>query len=223
MARSLNFKGVKEGIKVTFGAFLPPVDDVISDLEDAAGGVLTMPLFFDFGALPITRRWVAELYHRLITELNVTVTGFTAESEEGGMVLAGMGFNDAPESRRKAAEVSTAIVSKALRTGQVLEHDGDVVLVGDLHTGAEIHATGNICVLGQLKGVVHAGCDGDDSKSVISLRYLANQIRIGSKVSAIREISECPWWGKGVTIHLVNGNFVAKELKLEKGTDNARL
>lgn len=218
----LAFKGVKDGIKVTFGDLLPTVDQVVAELE-VAGNLLTLPLFFDFGALPITRRWMADLYGRLITELNVTVTGFTAESEEGGLVLAGMGFNDAPQTRRSTVENSTAILSKALRTGQLLEHDGDVVLVGDLHTGAEICATGNVIVLGQLKGLVHAGCAGDDSKYVISLRYLANQIRIGGKVSVIREPAECPWWGKGVNVHLKNGVFAASELKLEKGVENARL
>ena len=48
----------------------------------------------------------------------------------------------------------------SLRNGQKIEFDGSVVVVGDVNPGAEIKATGNIIVLGQLKGMAHAGCKG---------------------------------------------------------------
>ncbi len=44
-----------------------------------------------------------------------------------------------------------------LRSGQVLEFDTSVVILGDINAGAQVVSTGNVVILGALNGNVYAG------------------------------------------------------------------
>lgn len=77
----------------------------------------------------------------------------------------------------------TKFVNGTLRSGQVVEYDGNIVIVGDVNPGALIQAKGNIIVLGVLRGVAHAGTDGN-LKSIVASYYLQpTQLRIGDKIT----------------------------------------
>lgn len=60
----------------------------------------------------------------------------------------------------------------SLRNGQKIEFEGSVIVVGDVNPGAEIKAGGNIIILGQLKGMAHAGCKGM-TDAFVSAIYMA--------------------------------------------------
>lgn len=47
------------------------------------------------------------------------------------------------------------VAEKSLRSGEVLESRGDVIVYGDVNPGALIKANGNITVVGALRGVAH--------------------------------------------------------------------
>lgn len=46
----------------------------------------------------------------------------------------------------------------SLRSGQKLETEGSLVILGDVNSGAEVMASDNIVVLGALRGLAHARC-----------------------------------------------------------------
>lgn len=77
-----------------------------------------------------------------------------------------------------------------LRGGQKLIHNGDVIILGRVHIGAEVHAKGHVIVLGKLGGLVHAGCDGDNSVSVVAYSLESSQVRIGTKAGMIDKTSD---------------------------------
>ena len=64
-----------------------------------------------------------------------------------------------------------------LRSGQSLESDASVVVVGDVNPGASVCAKGNVVVLGCAKGYLSAGCDGDDHAFVAALDMQPMQIQ----------------------------------------------
>ncbi len=70
-----------------------------------------------------------------------------------------------------------------LRSGQVLESDTSVIILGDVNPGAKIISAGNVVVLGALKGTVYAGVNGDDSTFVVALEMSPVQIRIGDTIA----------------------------------------
>ncbi len=70
-----------------------------------------------------------------------------------------------------------------LRSGQVLESDASIVILGDVNPGAKIISAGNVVVLGSLKGTVYAGLCGDYSSFVVALDMYPVQIRIADIIA----------------------------------------
>ena len=70
-----------------------------------------------------------------------------------------------------------------LRNGMSMEFDGSLVILGDVNPGAEVKATGNILILGALKGIAHAGCKGNTDAFVFALSLIPVQLRIGNIIT----------------------------------------
>ncbi len=77
-----------------------------------------------------------------------------------------------------------------LRSGQRIDHDGNVVVIGDVNPGAEIRATGDIAVMGALRGLAHAGANGNVEVSVIAFRLAPTQLRIADTIGRPPENSD---------------------------------
>ena len=65
-----------------------------------------------------------------------------------------------------------------MRSGVILDHPGNLVVVGDVNPGAEVRAGGNIVILGRLRGIAHAGI-GREHGFILALRLEPQQLRIG--------------------------------------------
>ncbi len=72
-----------------------------------------------------------------------------------------------------------------IRSGQRIETDYTMVVFGDVNSGAEIVAGGDIVVLGTLRGVAHAGAyeESGGGRVIMALNLQATQLRIGSVIS----------------------------------------
>ena len=67
-----------------------------------------------------------------------------------------------------------------LRSGDCLEHDATVVVLGDVNPGARIRAAGDVIVWGRLRGMAHAGCRGDAAACIAALQLQPQQVRIAA-------------------------------------------
>ena len=74
-------------------------------------------------------------------------------------------------------------IQRTLRSGYNLTCHGHVSVLGDVNPGAEIIAGGNIIVWGRLRGLVHAGAEGDESAIVCSLDLMPTQLRIAGHIA----------------------------------------
>jgi len=70
-----------------------------------------------------------------------------------------------------------------LRSGDHLETSGSVLLLGDVNPGARISAAGHVLVWGRLRGVAHAGCQGDNFARIVALQLRPLQLRIAGAVA----------------------------------------
>lgn len=70
-----------------------------------------------------------------------------------------------------------------LRSGQVLESETSIIVIGDVNPGARIVSKGNIIVLGSLKGTVFAGATGNTNSFVLALDMNPVQIRIADTIA----------------------------------------
>ena len=80
----------------------------------------------------------------------------------------------------------------SLRSGQKMESEGSLVILGDVNSGAEVMASDNIVVLGALRGLAHAGAKGN-KQAIISAGLLDTvQIRIANVIKEIDRDEEPP-------------------------------
>ncbi len=70
-----------------------------------------------------------------------------------------------------------------LRSGQVLESETSIIILGDINPGATVVSKGNVVVLGALKGTVHAGATGNVQTFVAALNMNPVQIRIADFIA----------------------------------------
>lgn len=73
----------------------------------------------------------------------------------------------------------------SLRSGQRLEVDSSIVIIGDVNAGAEVIATDNIVVIGNLRGLAHAGAKGNKEAIIAASTLDAVQLRISNIVKEI--------------------------------------
>lgn len=66
-----------------------------------------------------------------------------------------------------------------LRSGQQVESESSLIILGDVNPGAKVVAKGNIVILGALKGIAYAGAGGNDRCFVAALEMDPVQIKIG--------------------------------------------
>ena len=78
----------------------------------------------------------------------------------------------------------------SLRSGQRLEFEGSIVVLGDVNGGAEVVARDNIVVLGILRGLAHAGAKGNKKAIIAASSIEAPQIRISNIVKEMEKEEE---------------------------------
>ena len=91
---------------------------------------------------------------------------------------------------RKIEESVTKLHNGSLRSGNRLEFEGSIVILGDINAGAEVIAEDNIIVLGVIRGLAHAGANGNKRAIIAANAIEAPQIRIADIVRELEKKEE---------------------------------
>lgn len=75
----------------------------------------------------------------------------------------------------------------AVRSGQRIEYEGSIVVLGDVNGGAEIIAGDNVIVVGVLRGLAHAGASGNKKAIIAAASIDCKQIRIADIIKEMEE------------------------------------
>jgi len=87
--------------------------------------------------------------------------------------------------KRDVGKSETTFHRGSLRSGQRLEVEGSIVIIGDVNSGAEVIAEENIAVIGNLRGLAHAGAKGNKDAVIAASSLDVVQIRISNIVREI--------------------------------------
>lgn len=90
---------------------------------------------------------------------------------------------------KEIEDSKTKFYKTSLRSGQKIEYEGSVVILGDVNGGAEVVAEDNIVILGILRGLAHAGAKGNKKAIIAANRIESPQIRI-SNIIKEKQIAE---------------------------------
>jgi len=214
-------KGAGYGIRMIFPE-AGNEDKLLSDLEKLFGEASLLSgnlgVVLDFQGRRVSRFFIQKLLSDFIWSRKIHVLSWISLDGETLDDLRSMGVatgEPVPERSGKKEKTSggSLFLPRSLRSGQRVEHEGDVIVIGHVNDGAEVFASGSICVWGRLKGLAHAGLDGGEDHTVVAGLFEAKQVRVGGKVSSSLG-SSMEWWGKPVIITLENNSLVVRELKL---------
>ena len=98
-------------------------------------------------------------------------------------------LQEPPSSSERSLSGSTADPSAlsihrgTLRSGDHLQVEGSLLVLGDVNPGAKVSAGGDVCVWGRLRGVAHAGCRGNGDARIVALQLRPLQLRIAGAVA----------------------------------------
>lgn len=99
-----------------------------------------------------------------------------------------LGLHGIKKSFDKEIESSdTKFYRGSVRSGQRIEHEGSIVILGDVNDGAEIIAGDNVIVVGVLRGLAHAGAKGNKKGIIAAASIESKQIRIADIIKEIVE------------------------------------
>ncbi|MWC28750.1 septum site-determining protein MinC [Paenibacillus sp. MMS18-CY102] len=171
----ITIKGVKEGLvfllddRCEFSALL---DELHYKLEKTHQQLLSGPLIHvhvKLGSRETTEDEKDRIKSVLRQRGNLLVQSIQSEAEQ--------------ESAANSNKQEMKVMSGIIRSGQVITHDGSLLLLGDLHPGGSIICTGDIYVMGTLAGMAHAGAEGNADAIIASSLLRPTQLRIAEVIS----------------------------------------
>ncbi|MBN2984848.1 septum site-determining protein MinC [Cohnella algarum] len=86
-------------------------------------------------------------------------------------------------------------IAAIVRSGQTIELVGDLLLIGDVNPGGTVRCTGDIYIMGALRGIAHAGYPDGTGAIIAASRMTPTQLRIADVISRPPEewTSSEPW------------------------------
>jgi len=112
-----------------------------------------------------------------------------ARTALGLVAPAGLGLETAlelaPPTRPEPQVTAPALTIHrgTLRSGDHLEVEGSLLVLGDVNPGARVSAGGDVRVWGRLRGVAHAGAAGNRQARIVALQLRPLQLRIADAVA----------------------------------------
>jgi septum site-determining protein MinC len=140
----------------------------------------------------------------LLSDLGVHVKDILVGSMEQKDVKVGQKYDLV---REKITEVRGAqIIRRNLRSGQIVVHNYDVVVVGNIHPGAEVIAGGSIVIFGTARGVLRAGYSQGEEGIIAAIDLKPSLIQIGNYITQEYDRFDLP-----AVAHVRTGRIVVEE------------
>jgi septum site-determining protein MinC len=210
--QQVSIKGVRNGLQITFGTgeYDAILQDLTEELEKKQGFLSGGRIVLAVGNRSLTQQQLADLQTmfareemELWTVLSDAIDTREAARQQGLAIrmpgshtdLDGNpvdieplqnGTNDPPPNTFDPNK-HALIFKETLRGGRSIQHDGNVLVIGDINPGSEVIAGGDVIVWGKVRGLVHAGAYGDNSAVICALDLNPTQLRIADQIAVSPE------------------------------------
>lgn len=188
---SVIFKGTVNGLTIILREE-DTFEDILKEMEVK---ILTAGRFFKGAVLNVNYKgkFLTEAEKKEIVDLLVRKSGAEIKSFQKEISK----FEENQNKQEKANNyitnrfgifdgVDTGITKfhkGTVRSGQKISFDGNLVIFGDVNPGGELVASGNIIVLGALRGIVHAGADGNLNSIVAAFNLQPTLLKIANVIT----------------------------------------
>lgn len=191
----VQIKGVRDGLLVTLGegSWEDLRRALFTHIREQESFFKGAKLTLDVGNQILHAAEMGSLRDQL-SELGISLWAVLSNSpttEQTAQVLGLATRISTPRADRTIRPLDTNLksgetamfVQRTLRSGFRISYQGHVVVMGDVNPGAEVIASGSVIVWGRLRGVVHAGAEGDEGAVVCALDMAPTQLRIASRIA----------------------------------------
>lgn len=192
----VHIRGRSDGvvIEIGVGAWNQVMAALAERLESSGGFFRKSNVALDLGSRPVTEGELKEIAQRLAAQ-EMSVGSVRTRSERTFQAALAVGLAVALESPDGVPEAAAMpatshsheretdtkgyfVYEGYLRSGHRLRRREHIIVIGDINPGAEVISDGDVLVWGRLRGVVHAGADGDRRALVAALDLEPTQLRI---------------------------------------------
>ena len=195
MVPSIQIKGIREGLLITFGegSWEEVQHALLEQLDQQADFMRGARLAIDVGSRPIKAADLGRLRSE-IQDRQLTLWAVLSESPTTVQTAQTLGLATRitkPRPDLTIAKVETnlhggeqaVLFRRTMRSGFSIEHIGHVIIIGDINPGAEVTAGGDIIVWGRARGILHAGSGGNAEAVVCALDLSPTQLWIAGKIA----------------------------------------
>lgn len=166
------------------------VEQALSEARLLSGPRLPVAMVLVSGSWRLDVRELRGLLS-LLADLGVTLAEVCSLDPHTRVAAAALGIATStpadPGSDSVAASGShgaaLSVHQGTVRSGDHLEAEGSLLVLGDVNPGARISAVGHVLVWGRLRGIAHAGCRGDRQARIVALQLRPLQLRIADAVA----------------------------------------
>lgn len=185
MAQTVMIKSNKYGINLILDpdiAFADLLKAVIEKFRESEKFFKNSKLGISFEGRKLSDEEEQKIIDAITENTTIEILCVVDNSEESAEKMKAQidAYSEAIEREyAKAMSSQGEFYRGTLRSGQVLESDASITILGDVNPGARVTSGGNIVVLGALKGNAQAGIYGDTSCFILALEMDPIQIQIG--------------------------------------------
>lgn len=192
MKQTVLIKGNKYGITVNLDPE-EPFDALLKEAEEkfraSSGFFKKARVALSVEGRKLTQEEELQLLHVITEQTELEIVCILSDKDDETALRMKEALEAAQKNREKELNEentesdpmpnSGQFYKGTLRSGQVVESESSIVIMGDINPGAKVIARGNIVILGSLKGYAYAGTGGNTHTFVAALEMNPMQIRIG--------------------------------------------
>ena len=127
-----------------------------------------------------------------LSQVELSLTNIETTRRQTAVAAASAGYSVtqpspnvllAPIERNQIKNRDPLYLQTTVRSGMEIRHDGTLIVIGDVNPGGAVIAQGDIIIWGRLRGIAHAGCQGDRACRILALQMQPTQLRIDDVVA----------------------------------------
>lgn len=189
MAQKVMIKSNKYGINLILDpeiSFADLLEAVISKFEESEKFFKNSKLGISFEGRELSSAEEQQIIDAITEHTTIEILCVVDNNEENAEKTRSQidaYYEAAQREYAKAMNSQGEFYKGTLRSGQVLESDASITILGDVNPGAKVISGGNIVVLGALKGNAQAGIYGNSDCFILALEMDPIQIRIGELIA----------------------------------------
>jgi septum site-determining protein MinC len=118
------------------------------------------------------------------TAVASVMAGYSVEQESPNELLIPRTEEEEEEETAQLQNlVEPLYYQNTVRSGVEVRHPGTIIIFGDVNPGGIISSAGDILVWGSLRGIAHAGAQGNRKCRILALKMQPTQLRIADAIA----------------------------------------